>query len=439
VSAAAATVTQSHRGHLGNRGLLALITKSLLMVTMTVCVVVPHSFQVPTAGLILVTAFFSLLGLQRSSWLDKLTVVYFAGTAITAFYLWVGYTNGAPRDAINQVLLVYIVSPLLWWIISASLMQRVGQERLIGWLTWLTWMSLVSVVLFFYAFIMFGKESVSFLTEDANVNVRGGFAGASMLVYGSMIFLAGAFFAEPTVIRWRIGRSIMPAALIVCAITSGRSAFILAVPIGYVIGIMLRPRLAVGLTALEVKQVSLLPTLLMLVVGAAGLVILSLVFAQLDLRLIVDLFWNKLTSGGGDIRVEQARALWDGVEQTHGLGGGHGLGVRYLRSDEFPWRYELLPLASILRVGFFGTIVYAVPFMLYTALLVTRTAGRQLTRGDIYMAGGFFSAAIATFTNPYLESFIFQWMYFLPVVALGMKSLATRNIDRGELADHLVV
>ncbi len=197
--------------------MLAFVTKGLLFLTMAVCVVVPHSFQMPTAGLILVTAFFAVLGLKRSPWLDKLMLTYYAGTAVTAFYLWLGYTNGAPREAFNQVLLVYIISPLLWWLIGASLMQRVGQDKLIRWLILLTWLALASVVLFFYAFLTFGKDSVRFLTEDANVNVQGGFAGASMLVYGSLIFLSGSYFAEPTMVRSRVARLIFPAALIVCA------------------------------------------------------------------------------------------------------------------------------------------------------------------------------------------------------------------------------
>lgn len=401
------------------RGLLAWSTRGLLFLTMAICVVVPHSFQVPTAALLVLTALVSVFGLRWSEWLGRLMLLYCAGVAITVIYVWVGYSKGAPRDAVLQIIQVYIFAPLIWLILGSALVQRVGQDRTIRWLLLFTMLALFSVVAFFYAFITFGKDSVKFLTEDANVNVQGGFAGASMLVYGSMIFLSGAFFAEPTLMRWRIGRLVMPAALIVCALTSGRSAFIIAIPIGYIVGFFLRPRLAVGVSDLERKQSSLLPTLIMIVAGTLGLFILSTIFQQLDLRLIVNLFWDKLTSGGGDVRVEQASALWQGVEDSYGLGAGHGLGVRYLRSEEFPWRYELIPLATMLRVGMLGTLVYCSPFLLYLGLLGRRYARIELSRADVYMAGGFFAAAAAAFTNPYIESFIFQWMFFLPVVALG--------------------
>jgi hypothetical protein len=256
-----------------------------------------------------------------------------------------------------------------------------------------------------------------------------------MLVYGSMIFLAGGFFAAPTVLRWRIPGLIMPAALIVAAITSGRSAFILAVPIGYIVGFVLRPGLSDAARA-QGGGIGLLPTIGTLVAGIIGMIALNALFVQLDLLYIANLFWDKLVSGGGDVRVEQANALWEGIERNYGLGSGHGIGVRYLRSDEFPWRYELLPLASILRVGLVGTIIYALPFITYAIMLGRRFSERRLSISDTYLAGGFVAAALGTFTNPYMESFIFQWMYFIPVVAIGMHADAGSALPAPEPASQ---
>ncbi|UZK65052.1 hypothetical protein [Sphingomonas sp. M1-B02] len=376
----------------------------------------------PTAALLIVTAGFAMLGIRQSEWFGRMLLLYCAGTAITVLYLFIGYLNGAPNDAIIQVTLVYIVAPIVWILIGTSAAQRFGEDWIVWWLVILTWLALLSIVLFFFAFLTLGPSSVQFLTEDANVNVKGGFAGATMLVYGSLIFLAGGFFASPKVLRWRIAGLVMPAALIVGAITSGRSAYIIAIPIGYAIGIALRPGLSEEARA-QGGGIGLLPTIGMLIAGIGGVVALNSLFTQIDLNLIVNLFWGKLTSGGGDLRVEQADALWAGIEQSYGLGMGHGVGVRYLRSDAFPWRYELLPLASVLRVGIVGTIIYALPFLAYAGLLVRRFTAQSLSLADVYMAGGLVAALVATFTNPYMESFIFQWMYFLPVVALGMSSM----------------
>lgn len=419
-------------------GFLTLAMRIFMLVALAVCVVVPHSFQIPTAALLVVTAVFAILGVRQSAWFGKMLILYCAGTAITVLYLFIGYINGAPNDAIIQIALVYIVAPLIWIVIGTAAVQRFGEVWIVKWLARFTWVALASIPLFFYAFLTFGEDSVKFLMEGANVNVRGGFSGATMLVYGSFIFLSGAFFAAPNVLRWRIAGFIMPAALIVAAITSGRSAFIIAIPIGYAVGFALRPGLSPQARAVG-GGIGILPTIGMLIAGAFGVIVLNALFAQIDLMIIVQLFWEKLVSGGGDLRIEQASALWEGIEKSYGLGGGHGVGVRYLRSDEFPWRYELLPLASILRVGIVGTIVYTLPFLVYIGLLLRRYAARSLEITDVYMAGGFIAAAAATFTNPYLESFIFQWMYFLPVIALGVSEENVRALpapDAVESADH---
>lgn len=402
-----------------DRGFLALFTKALLLLTLTVCVVVPHSFQTPTAALLVVAGLFATFAIRLTPWFSRLLLLYCAGTFVSVVYLFIGYTHGAPNDAMITTALVYIASPLLWLIIGQALMQLFAAEGTVRLLLWLTWAALLSIVLFFYAYFAFGRDAVKFLTEDANINVRGGFAGATMLVYGSMIFLAGAFFAEPAVVRWRPARFVMPAALIAAAATSGRSAFLIAIPIGFVVGSLLRAGLHPRFAKTAQTGIPLLPTVGTLVALIAGVVLLNSVFAQLDLAFIFNLFTEKLLSGGGSERVEQAYYLWQGVEETMGLGKGHGVGVLYLRSDEFPWRYELLPLASLLRVGILGTIVYTLPFLFAAGLVMRRFSERSLRPADIYMTGGLAAACVATFTNPYLESFIFQWMYFIPVVVVG--------------------
>lgn len=412
------------------RGFLALVTRFLLVLSLVVCVVVPHSFQVPTAALLVVTALLAALGLQFTRWVSILLILYCLGTVISVLYLFIGFTNGAPNDAIIQSALVYVASPLIWIVISTSLIQRLGVKRTVNWLLVLTWAAIASIVLFFYAYFAFGRESVRFLTEDANINVSGGFAGATMLVYGSMIFLAGAFFAEPAVLRWRLARFATPAALIAAAATSGRAAFLIAIPIGFVLGTLLRPGLHPRYVEGKTGGIPLLPAIGVLGAITVGVVILNTVFTQLDLRFIAELFWEKLTSGGGSERVEQADALWAGIEESYGLGHGHGVGVAYLRSDEFPWRYELLPLASVLRVGILGTLVYALPFLVGIFAVAQRFQARELTRYDIYLSGGLVTATIATFTNPYLESYIFQWMFFLPLVALGQRTVAPSGAEQ---------
>ncbi|WP_375402482.1 hypothetical protein [uncultured Sphingomonas sp.] len=401
--------------------LAAPFAQGAILLTLAVCVVVPHSFQLVNGALLATSFLLSLLVVRKSDWLQKLMTTYLLGVAITAFYIWLGTVHRAPRPASTQTIIVYILSPFMWLMIGTVLYQQFGLERVVRILIWLTWGAIASVAAFFYLFLAFGVEAVRFLNANANVNVTEGFAGANIIVYGSLIFLTGAVFAQPTIIRNRIARVVLPGLLIVCALTSGRSALILSVPIGLLVGTVLRSRVD-DPESKESGIKALLPTFALGFVALLVLLIVDFFVDSFDLLVIFWIFYDELTSGGGSERTEQIGALWEGVQNSWGLGVGHGIGVRYLRSAEFPWRYEVIPMATLLRVGFIGTLVYLSTFIVYALEFGRRSSARSLRAEDVYMFGGFVPVALAVFTNPYIESYVFQWMYFLPVLALGAQA-----------------
>lgn len=402
------------------RDALAKIARFFLFISLAMAAVVPHSFQAVEAATFFLTMLICIVLIRRDAWLDQVMLTFFLGAAVTAVYIWVGYTNGAPRSASNQTLFVYVIAPLLWIVMATALFQFVGLARVTTWLIWLTWAAVASVAAFFFLYLTFGKGAVSFLVSDANVNVQGGFAAATMLVYGSLIFLAGAIYAQPLVVKGKVARVILPGFVFIAALTSGRSALILAIPIGFVTGMVLRGRIRENELTENTRSV-LLPMFLLGLGSLLMLVVIDILFETVDLTVIISRFWEELTSGGGSERTEQASALWDGFLESYGLGVGHGVGVPYIRNMLFPWRYEVMPLATLLRVGLFGFIVYASTFLLYGQQFLLRWNARDLRAQDIYMIGGLVPALLATATNPYIESFVFQWMYFLPVMALGVK------------------
>ena len=398
------------------------LVRGVLWLTLAVCVIVPHSFQLFTLGMMTLAFVLSLAVMKRDDWLDRVLLTYMLGAALTAIYIWVGYVNGAPRAATNQTLLVYIVSPLVWIVLCTVIFQLFGIERLVRVMIQFTWAAVVSVALFFYLFLTFGREAVSFLTEEANVNVSGGFAGATILVYGSLIFLSGALFAQPMLIRNRYARTGLLTLLVLCALTSGRSALILSIPAGFLAGTIVRSRLRRGEPA-EQQRSMLLPLIGLGLAATAALALMNYLFFEVDLSVVLAEFFGELLSGGGSVRTDQAGALWEGFLRSRGIGVGHGVGVPFIRNTDYPWRYEVIPLATLLRVGVLGTLVYMSTFMLYGAAFVRRVTTRDLSSEDIYMIGGFFAVSLAAFTNPYIESFVFQWMYFLPVMSIAVRPL----------------
>lgn len=386
-------------------------------------VVIPNSLPIPTAVAMGLACLLALPGLRVGSGFGNLLALYACGVAVTIVYMVVGTMHDAPRIAIAQVFAIYILSPLVWMIIAAGLLKRLGADRLIDWFALLSLLCALSVALFFYLYLTRGAAAVSFFFQGANVNLNEGFAGATMHVYGSLIFLCGGFFSSPELIRSRLLRFVLLAALLVCALTSGRSALILSVPLGWLLGLMLVSRTTGSTRRSPVTRI-ILYGLPMLVAVAAALILLQ-AYTQISLSRVFDAVTTKLASGGGSARSQMSHSLFAGILDNDGLGAGHGVGVGFISDPVHPWRYEVVWLATVYRVGLLGALLYALPFLIYIAAVLRMAHSRRLPPRHKFMFCGFVCAFLATNTNPYIEAFSFQWMYVIPLVALFIENPAS--------------
>jgi hypothetical protein len=388
-------------------------------------VVVPNSLPVPTAAMMGLAFLLTLPGLRIDAGFRSLLVLYFCTSIVTIVYIIVGGLHGAPLVALAQVAAIYIVSPLLWMVIADGLLKRLGADRLIDWFVLLSLLCGMSVALFFYLYLTRGAAAVSFFFQGANVNLIEGFSGATMHVYGSLIFLCGGFFSSPELIKNKTVRLSLLAMLLVCALTSGRSALIIAIPIGWLLGLMLASRTS-GYRRKSAVTRSIRYGLPMLVAVVVGLVLLE-GYMQISLSAILDSVSTKLASGGGIARVNMARSLFAGILDDVVLGAGQGVGVKFVSDPVHPWRYELVWLATLYRVGVLGGLVYALPFLLYLIKVIRLALARRLPPEHKFLFCGFVVAFLATNTNPYIEAFVFQWMYVIPMVALFIDYPAVRG------------
>ncbi|MGO4703737.1 hypothetical protein [Dyella sp. 2RAB6] len=382
-------------------------------------VVIPNSLPVPTAAMLGLTAVLALPGFRLGLGFKKLLALYVCTAMVTVIYTAVGYLNDAPPEAAAQMMVIYLLSPLLWMLVAAGLMRAPGPERLVDWLAVLTVFACASVALYFYLYFHYGADAVSFFFKgQANINLQGGFAGAIMHVYGSLIFLAGGFYSSPELIRNRLLRMAVLAMIFVCAVTSGRSALILAIPVGWILGRMLGPRTLGFHRSLSSPLTRMVKVGLPMLVGMVAVVVLLESYTSIRLEVIYDSFADKLSSGGGSSRVGMAGSLLQGILDNGGIGAGHGKGVSFVSSAEYPWRYELVWLATIYRVGLLGAAVYAFPFVVYIVRVLRLASARKLPPHHKFLFCAFVAAFIASNTNPYIEAFAFQWMYTIPLVAL---------------------
>lgn len=385
-------------------------------VLLLLAVVIPNSLPVPTAVMVGLCCLLSFPGLRLGQGLRNLLTLYVYSVIVTIIYMIVGGLHDATMVAQAQVTAVYILSPLAWILIGDGLCRYLDMDRLVDWFAGLSILCCFSVAIFFYLFLTRGAAAVSFFFEGANVNLAEGFSGATMHVYGSMIFLCGGFFSSPEVIKNKPLRFGLLAMLLVCALTSGRSALILSVPTGLLLGWVFASR-TVGhaKTSMITRMVRYgIP----LAIAVVAVLFILQAYTKISLSVVFNTVTTKLASGGGVERSQMAKSLYAGILENGGLGSGHGIGVDYISDPIHPWRYELVWLATLYRVGLLGTIIYVLPFFLYTAWVIKLAISSRLTSQHKFLFSGFACAFLGTNTNPYIEAFSLQWMYVIPLVAM---------------------
>lgn len=406
----------------------AMAGRLIFYVTLAVCVVFPHSFQIVTGALVIATAAAGFLATRSDRTISYVGICYLLSAVVTLPYLVVGMQNRAPPEAIPQVLIVYLISPLLWIVIWRFALQQIDVDRVVRYLTILTWVACASAGLFFFLFLTFGPQAVSMFLDprQANVRIEDGAAGATLLVYGSLIFLASAVFATPEAIKSVPERIGLLSVVAITAVTSGRTALMLAIPIGFAIGLASRSFQQRGVRRTSTGGMGILSYLAVIVIGvAAVMIVLGEARTGINLGIVVEEAWEEIASLGGDARQGQSIALWEGVERTNALGAGHGIGVSIIRDPDYPWRYENIPMATAYRVGVVGAFIYFLPFLIYLVGTASRLFRGRTTRAETFVFAGAVSALLALPTNPYIESFIFQWMYILPLILFDLQRRRT--------------
>lgn len=393
---------------LANRN-IQLIFVAVSFAVLFLSVVIPNSFRNVATISLLLCAFLSVFFVNLRS-ITTLFWFHAASSIVTIIYIIVGQQNGAPLTAAIQTAIVYILSPILWLLITNAIVNTVSDEAVMDWLKFCTVASVASAGLFFYLFFTVGPDAVRLFVEDPNITVIDGEAKATMHVYGSLVFLAGGFFASPNAIRSFSLRIFILLSLAIVAFSSGRSALIVAPIFGYAIGFIYR---RVQNEPIRVKT---------LVGGIASNVLVMLTFLLLlplmDINpfAIMENVTAEFRESGGSERSQQFVELRRGIVASNGLGVGHGIGVDYIRHDDYPWRYELVWVANVLRVGIFGAAIYLLPFLYYVGLTTREFMAGRLSELDLFYFAAFLLAFLASNTNPYLEGFPFQWMYTLPLV-----------------------
>jgi hypothetical protein len=373
-------------------------------------VILPNAFKEVAAGSLLLTALF-YLAIKNLKLNLTIVISWFAIAAISLLYILIGFINGAPLEAGNQVLVIYVLSPMLWIICITGAIKTFGLQTIVKFLIFLTLLSILSQAFYYWAYTSGNfRYLLEYMAGSPNLDFSNNQVAAVMFVFGSMTFLYSCLFAAPEVVKGNLSRFILIGGAFVSAITSGRSALILAVGVGMLVFLCMS---VANLKRMPKTQVINLSVIVFIPI-LAGYFLAALY--GIDIFVSIETLVQKTISGGGSGRQDYIYLLLGGSADYFFLGAGHGIGVEYIVSERFPWRYEVVGAATLYRVGLVGLLVYALPFLLALQSAFRIWRRRGLNVYERFTLGGFVSSLIVLNTNPYIEAVVFQWMFVFPCV-----------------------
>lgn len=361
--------------------------------------VFPNSFRMlklPFFGILFLISFKDVLKIEK--------VVIFsllASFLVTFIYILKGLPiSQNPTEAFNQVLTVYVLTPIMWVCILNYIFEKYPIKTIFKFLNIFMVFGALSV---FVAYQLYETKQLwllEYIIDNPNMNqTQDGLVEMKLFVYGSLIFFIPGFLQIDKFYTNKKYYYLVLIILLLASLISGRSALLLSVFLGVLFYMFVNK-------STKIIKYSFLGIFILLAVNYI------LTFFGINLSNIFLEFYTKLFEGGDRARPEQTKALIEGINQNI-FGAGHGVGVDYIRSFKYPWRYENVPFALIYKVSLFGFIIYSIPFIYSLKKYFSLTKKHPY---DNYMIIGYVSMLVATFTNPYLESFEFNIFYVLPFI-----------------------
>ena len=170
------------------------------------------------------------------------------------------------------------------------------------------------------------------------------------------------------------------------------------------------------------------------------IVVIGIVFLQSSsvfaMDNIIERFIEAFANNSENVRIGQMVALWEGFLKSPLLGSGAGAYIaEYIRSESFPWVYEMTYNYVLFAGGIIGMTLYAgslgTIFFSLVKIIQSNKEGKFMQCAVMY---GFISAIIANATNPYFDSsFDFFWFLYLPLMYINMTEVNKKEVEEFEV------
>lgn len=149
-------------------------------------------------------------------------------------------------------------------------------------------------------------------------------------------------------------------------------------------------------------------------------VILLLAYNEiLDTKMLQSFLENIYVADNTDPRFEQQKALLDGWYDSFFIGNGPGVNAAVVRSDTIVGAYELSYYAMLFSKGIIGFLFFWI-MVFWLCKETLKTYRKDVFYQDsIPVITTLILFLIANSSNPYLDSFDFEWILFLPLVFIN--------------------
>lgn len=365
----------------------------------------PNSFLAPTIGLMLLsTAAIVVRG--KINYNYKILLFWFVLSSVFTVYM-LGNTKFI--SFFPELFYKYCISPLCWIIIGTYLKSTFDQEKIVKLFITISFFSLISVIVL-YVLMSIGYISIVKIFF-ANPNIDTNKLGFTLHVYGILIFFA---INLKTVIQLFPKYLVIIYSLlfIVVIFLSGRTALIM----NFVLGLLY----FFVFNFFNIKKSVAISMILMVFLSLTLMYNYKLIeeYFSVDLSGYIQRNVDKIKESGGEERNQQSKEIIEAiVEYPYGTGFEE---VHIIRDYAKRFNYEVLILATIMRFGVFT-------FFIILASIIT-TIGSSLKnifkdKLENFWILGLIAILLSSFTNPYLESIAFQWMFFLPIIFLSKNNI----------------
>jgi hypothetical protein len=254
-------------------------------------------------------------------------------------------------------------------------------------------------------------DLIKYFIEFPNIDSNSGL-GFTLHVYGNLAFFSIAMMPSMFFIKNNVLKVLYVFLFLIAALLSGRTALIVCVLLGLCLFVVYYKRFSFNLRKI-------------LIIGATSVLLSQIAYDQFtkyfDVNIIDDIsseHISKIQESGGEERAIQTDQI---LKQFYNYPLGSGfVTLKIVRNELKTFDYEVLIVAVLMRFGIITFLILLISIGTNFSHLFLKKRLINSNERDFFILG-FFAIILVSFTNPYLESFCFQWMFIGPIVLMKEK------------------